>query len=217
MRGVDRSLTLRFADMGLSLVGGLLFLRLINPAIIFPGKYNLINKDRLTPEGTRGLVISSKILQAMANETEFGRDKDPSMMIMNRFLRKFKDQWRSFFYKLMVSVVHVVVTVRQQQQNIKFFGFFSVSDSFFSSCTFIFSLLSSLLSFFLSPLSLYLFALFQTGEELATSTTNVTLSVTPEDLIARSNHFNCHELICPVTLSKVCEMREEGRGTAREG
>lgn len=56
----------------------------------------------------RALVISSKILQAMGNEVEFSDEKDKSMMICNRFVRKNMPQWRAFFHKLMVSSRRIV-------------------------------------------------------------------------------------------------------------
>jgi len=100
LNGLDTGISMRFPDMGLTIVGGILFLRLITPAILFPQKYNLINQEEITPHGTRALTLVGKILQAMANEQFF---TDPPYNATNRFVRKNLPQWRSFFHTLVTG------------------------------------------------------------------------------------------------------------------
>ena len=42
MQFIDSLVTIQYGDLGLSLVGGVLFLRLINPAIVLPHQHNLL-------------------------------------------------------------------------------------------------------------------------------------------------------------------------------
>jgi hypothetical protein len=97
--------SLKFSDIGLSIVGGIMFLRLINPAIVSPIKYNIL--DEVTPDGQRGLLIVSKIFQRLANEEYFNEEMEPHMAFANRWIRKSLPKWRSVFYEFMVTKTRV--------------------------------------------------------------------------------------------------------------
>jgi len=103
LRGLDAFVSLKFPNVGLSLVGGVLFLRMINPALIFPEKYGLLQNGSLNEHGRRALVLLSKLLQTMANETQFDENKEKYMMITNRFIRKHQPAWKTFFHQLMTG------------------------------------------------------------------------------------------------------------------
>lgn len=69
-------------------IGGFIFLRFINPAIVSP---ETIDLD--LPQGAggdnreirRGLVMITKVLQALANNVRFG-SKEPGMKKLNEFM-----------------------------------------------------------------------------------------------------------------------------------
>src|SRR5689334_18905797 len=52
--------------------------------------------------GRRALLLIAKLLQTMANGEQFTEDKEHYMMTNNRFIRRQKVQWTSFFHKLLV-------------------------------------------------------------------------------------------------------------------
>eukprot|EP00050_Salpingoeca_kvevrii_P021079 m.106090 g.106090 ORF g.106090 m.106090 type:complete len:878 (+) comp9167_c0_seq1:64-2697(+) len=56
-----------------SLIGGFYLLRFVNPAIISPDAYNIIN-DRPSTEARAGLTLVAKIIQSIANNTAFSKD-----------------------------------------------------------------------------------------------------------------------------------------------
>ena len=138
--------SLKFSDIGLSIVGGIMFLRLINPAIVSPVKYNLLDARDITPEGQRGLLIISKILQRLANEELFNEEIEPHMAFANRWIKKSLPKWRSVFYE------------------------------------------------------------FMTGKSIEKSDSSVTIEITPEDLIAKSNQDVYRTLVCPIVKSKQREI-----------
>ena len=65
-------------------LAGYLFLRLINPAIVVPDSLGIIDKNALTPEGRRSLLLVSKIVLNMANQVPFS--KEPYLIPFNSFL-----------------------------------------------------------------------------------------------------------------------------------
>jgi hypothetical protein len=77
-----------------------LFLRLITPAVLFPHKFGLIKEEEITNEGRRGLTIIGKILQTLANESEF---PEPPFNASNRFIRSNLKQWRNYWFKALVK------------------------------------------------------------------------------------------------------------------
>lgn len=79
----------RFPNNGLAAVGMVIFLRFINPAIVAPLEHGIVNSPP-TPSVKRGLMLTSKILQNVANQCSFV--KEPSMLPLNSFIQtKFDD------------------------------------------------------------------------------------------------------------------------------
>lgn len=67
-------------------LAGYLFLRLINPAIVVPDSLGIIDKNSLTPEGRRSLLLVSKVVLNMANQVPFS--KEPHLIPFNSFLNE---------------------------------------------------------------------------------------------------------------------------------
>lgn len=88
LQKIDKQLSKKF-ETGLSIIGGLLFLRFINPAIIFPERYGLVEEGYVTPEGRKTLVTAAKILQTLSNNELFnGELVRPSFVLTPCFRRK---------------------------------------------------------------------------------------------------------------------------------
>ncbi|SCZ95032.1 BZ3500_MvSof-1268-A1-R1_Chr11-3g03557 [Microbotryum saponariae] len=79
----------RFPESVFTAIGGFIFLRLINPAIVSPEMIDLDLVDQAAGTDARevrkGLVSVSKILQALANNVRFGA-KEPGMRAINPFM-----------------------------------------------------------------------------------------------------------------------------------
>jgi neurofibromin 1 len=72
------------SDTYLKAVGTVIFLRFINPAIVSPYEFGIVDKQP-PPKITRGLMLVSKILQNIANNVEFS--KEEHMLPFNDFVR----------------------------------------------------------------------------------------------------------------------------------
>lgn len=68
-------------------VGGYIFLRFINPAVVAPQTID-INLTGPAKELRRGLLLISKILQTLASNTLFPQHKEPYMTALNEFLKR---------------------------------------------------------------------------------------------------------------------------------
>ncbi|UZJ51578.1 hypothetical protein CBS101457_000898 [Exobasidium rhododendri] len=68
-------------------VGGFIFLRFINPAVVAPQNID-INVTGPGKELRRGLLLISKILQTLASNTLFPQHKEPYMTGLNDFLKR---------------------------------------------------------------------------------------------------------------------------------
>lgn len=68
-------------------VGGFIFLRFINPAVVAPQMID-IHVTGSGKELRRGLLLISKILQTLASNTLFPQHKEPFMTGLNDFLKK---------------------------------------------------------------------------------------------------------------------------------
>jgi len=79
-----------------SIVGGFLFLRLLNPAIIAPQFYNIIPNKPAKNTG-RTLQFTAKILMKLLNGTQFN---EIHMTELNPFLREKKQPIQNFIVKL---------------------------------------------------------------------------------------------------------------------
>jgi neurofibromin 1 len=74
----------RFLQAGFQAVGTVIFLRFINPVLISPHEYGLVDMEP-TPKMKRGLTLMCKILQNIANNLLF--TKEVHMKYFNDFLR----------------------------------------------------------------------------------------------------------------------------------
>lgn len=72
------------SDIYLKAVGTVIFLRFINPAIVSPYDFGIVDKQP-PPKIMRGLMLVSKILQNIANNVEFS--KEEHMLPFNDFVR----------------------------------------------------------------------------------------------------------------------------------
>jgi len=92
-------LGLGYSEDALRLFGGFLLLRFICPAIVSPVKYGLVKN--VTPTSQRTLVISSKILQAIANQVEF---EEPHLLAANELIQNSMPQMLAFLNNLMTRL-----------------------------------------------------------------------------------------------------------------
>eukprot|EP01107_Rhizomastix_libera_P014910 TRINITY_DN50_c0_g2_i2.p1 TRINITY_DN50_c0_g2~~TRINITY_DN50_c0_g2_i2.p1 ORF type:complete len:906 (-),score=256.34 TRINITY_DN50_c0_g2_i2:381-3098(-) len=80
----------------LPFVGGYLMLRFINPALANPDAFGLLpNGKALTPKARRNIVLISKCMQNMSNETIFHTEQ--YMLPLNPLLTQFTPKLQSFF------------------------------------------------------------------------------------------------------------------------
>jgi len=79
-----------------SIVGGFLFLRLLNPAIIGPQFFNILDKKPSKNTG-RTLQFTAKILMKLLNGTQFN---EIHMVHLNEFMQRKKEVVQSFIVKL---------------------------------------------------------------------------------------------------------------------
>jgi ankyrin repeat protein len=81
-------------------VGGFIFLRWINPAIVAPdGGSQLVPRGEVSAPARRTLLLVSKILNAMANNVEFG-GKEAWLTFANSYLAERRPEVRSFLESL---------------------------------------------------------------------------------------------------------------------
>eukprot|EP01087_Luapelamoeba_hula_P001442 TRINITY_DN1115_c0_g1_i1.p1 TRINITY_DN1115_c0_g1~~TRINITY_DN1115_c0_g1_i1.p1 ORF type:complete len:2561 (-),score=353.59 TRINITY_DN1115_c0_g1_i1:117-7799(-) len=76
----------RFPGAEHSAIGGFFMLRFLCPAIVAPDGFALVPPVALSPELRRGLVLTTKVLQNLANKVMF--NKEPHMEEMNVFLKE---------------------------------------------------------------------------------------------------------------------------------
>ncbi len=85
-----------------SVLGGFVFLRYICPALVSP-EAHLQNTGTLTNELRRGLILSSKIIQNIANRAEFGA-KEAYMGGLNEFVTQSTPAVNNFLRSLLVRI-----------------------------------------------------------------------------------------------------------------
>jgi Ras GTPase-activating-like protein IQGAP2/3 len=81
------------------LIGGFFLLRFVNPAIVTPLAFMLI-EAKLSPETRRNLTLLAKVLQNLANNTRFGGHKEFFMEPMNEFLEEAGARMNAFLEAL---------------------------------------------------------------------------------------------------------------------
>jgi hypothetical protein len=87
--------TLNELDKGLNcdiLIGAILFLRFICPAIVKPQSIGI---SSVSPEVQRGLILSAKLIQNLSNNIEFG-DKEAYMIDLNVIIAQYREKFAQF-------------------------------------------------------------------------------------------------------------------------
>jgi len=78
-----------------SLIGGFFLLRFVNPAIVTPNAFMLVDV-KLSANTRRNLTLLAKILQNLANNTQFGGVKEFYMSPLNDFLTGVRNKFNTF-------------------------------------------------------------------------------------------------------------------------
>ena len=100
-------------------VGGFIFLRFINPAIVAPDSHNLVKTTVLSKELRRGLILISKVIQNLANNLLFGT-KESFMIGMNELLNVNMGRVNNFLREISHSSVDAVdETLKGEDVNTK--------------------------------------------------------------------------------------------------
>jgi len=82
-----------------SMVGGFFLLRFVNPAIVTPQAFMLVDTKLSTP-ARRNLTLLAKIMQNMANNVKFGGVKEGYMEPLNVVLDRNRDRMNNFLLDL---------------------------------------------------------------------------------------------------------------------
>mmetsp|Transcript_40504 Transcript_40504/g.101927 ORF Transcript_40504/g.101927 Transcript_40504/m.101927 type:complete len:781 (-) Transcript_40504:174-2516(-) len=88
-------------DQTSPLIGGFFLLRFINPAIVTPQAFMLVD-TKLSANTRRNLTLLAKILQNLANNVQFGGVKEFFMAPLNAVLDKNRERVHRFFERLCV-------------------------------------------------------------------------------------------------------------------
>lgn len=86
-------------EQTLSLVGGFYLLRFVNPAVVTPQAFMLV-EAKLSANARRNLTLLAKILQNLANNIQFGGVKEFYMAPLNSVLDSNKPRINNFLEKL---------------------------------------------------------------------------------------------------------------------
>jgi neurofibromin 1 len=86
-RHIRQLMDRRFPSSRYQGVGGFIFLRFINPAIVAPQNID-VDMGASNKDVRRGLLLVSKILQTLASNTLFPQHKEPFMTRLNDFLKR---------------------------------------------------------------------------------------------------------------------------------
>jgi neurofibromin 1 len=93
----------KFPGHGRLAVGGLIFLRLICPAIISPEQSGIVeSSSQIDKNYRRGLLLSTKIMQNLANNVLFG-NKEEFMVRFNDILNEYRAPFDIFLDNLSVN------------------------------------------------------------------------------------------------------------------
>lgn len=82
-----------------SMIGGFFLLRFINPAIVTPQAFMLVD-TKLSPKARRNLTLLAKIMQNLANNVQFGGVKEFFMEPLNVVLERNRDKLNNFLEEL---------------------------------------------------------------------------------------------------------------------
>jgi len=97
---VSRSLSMNDAHLA---VAGFVFLRFINPSILFPTRYGLVPEIPDSPIAKRQLIMIAKVLQNLANGVKFGQ-KEAFMLPLNGFIDANEASLRRFLENISKDV-----------------------------------------------------------------------------------------------------------------
>eukprot|EP01102_Stenamoeba_stenopodia_P002953 TRINITY_DN1288_c0_g1_i1.p1 TRINITY_DN1288_c0_g1~~TRINITY_DN1288_c0_g1_i1.p1 ORF type:complete len:687 (+),score=116.19 TRINITY_DN1288_c0_g1_i1:437-2497(+) len=96
---LQKVVSAKFPESKSKSVGGFFFLRILCPAIVSPDGFNIVNRQIVTPEIRRALILVSKILQNIANAVQFGQ-KETYMIPFNQLCASQTTVVQSFFDSL---------------------------------------------------------------------------------------------------------------------
>merc|ERR1712137_123432 len=82
-----------------SMIGGFFLLRFVNPAIVTPQAFMLVD-TKLSPPTRRNLTLLAKIMQNLANNVKFGGVKEAYMEPLNVVLDRNRDRMNEFLLAL---------------------------------------------------------------------------------------------------------------------
>eukprot|EP01116_Phalansterium_solitarium_P011261 TRINITY_DN26892_c0_g1_i1.p1 TRINITY_DN26892_c0_g1~~TRINITY_DN26892_c0_g1_i1.p1 ORF type:complete len:756 (-),score=243.85 TRINITY_DN26892_c0_g1_i1:278-2545(-) len=82
-----------------SLIGGFFLLRFINPAVVTPQAFMVVD-TKLTANSRRNLTMLAKVLQNLANNIQFGGMKEFFMAPLNEFLSSCRPRLNDFLEEL---------------------------------------------------------------------------------------------------------------------
>ncbi len=85
-----------FPEAALSAVGGFFFLRFVSPALASPAAHGFEDRMSLAPRVHRGLLLASKVVQTVANQTQFSGVKEAFMQAMNPIVEERTRQCLAF-------------------------------------------------------------------------------------------------------------------------
>jgi serine/threonine protein kinase len=113
--------THRFRERRYIVPSSLLFLRFLCPALITPHQYGVLDeKEHVSPEARRTLILVSKTLQALASGTQFVQKED-HMRDMNPFVEEHRPALDHFF-DLVMDVPSAVLPVPSGIKDIRLEG-----------------------------------------------------------------------------------------------
>jgi len=81
-----------------SLIGGFFLLRFVNPAVVTPQAFMMV-ETKLSPKTRRNLTLIAKLMQNLANNSAFG-EKEAFMAPLNEFLKDSKSKMNDFLEQL---------------------------------------------------------------------------------------------------------------------
>jgi len=82
-----------------SMIGGFILLRFVNPAIVTPQAFMLVD-TKLSPATRRNLTLLAKIMQNLANNVKFGGVKESYMDPLNVVLDRNRERMNTFLLSL---------------------------------------------------------------------------------------------------------------------
>ena len=82
-----------------SMIGGFFLLRYVNPAVVSPQAFMLVN-EKLSNYTRRNLTVLAKVMQNLANNVTFGGVKEYFMEPLNKVLSRNRDRVNRFLEEL---------------------------------------------------------------------------------------------------------------------